>query len=68
MALSGVYVNIVDLVQYRKDKSVGRNPEPVTLFHSKEELAEYTKSTKKFYPTQNAKADMLRALLVVVSE
>jgi len=64
-ALSGVFVNIVDLVQYRRDKRAGGNPKPVTLFHTREELVEYTRSTGRFYPTENARAAMLRVLLVM---
>lgn len=64
--LSQVYVNIVDLVQYRKDKRAGRFAEPPQLFDSLEELSEYSISSRKWYPRQNAKAEMLRELLKVL--
>ncbi len=58
-----VYVNIVDLMQYRKDKRAGRSPPPLTLFETADALAQYTSSEKKWCPVEIAKAEMLRVLL-----
>ena len=63
--LSRVNVNIVDLMQYRKDRRDGLDPEPVLLFDSAQELQEYTMESKKWYPADTARAEMLRVLLKV---
>ena len=55
-----VYVNIVDLMQYRRDKSSGGSPPPLTVFETAKELAEYTDREKKWCPVQTASAEMLR--------
>lgn len=61
--LSTVYVNIVDLVQYRKDKRARRYTEPLQWFDTQEELENYTKESRKWYPSGNANGEMLRVLL-----
>jgi len=66
--LSKVYVNIVDLVQYRKDKRRGKPAQPPALFGSLEELKEYSKENGKWYPRESAKAEMLRVLLKTLSK
>lgn len=62
-ALKGVYVNIVDLVQYRTDRQLGLGGMRPTKFESLEELRDYSDEEKKYYPKQNAKAEMLQVLL-----
>ena len=61
--LSGVYVNIVDLIQFRKDKRANRNPTPLQLFESDEELKDYTRKSKKWCPVETARAGILLVLL-----
>jgi hypothetical protein len=63
--LSSVFVNIVDLIQYRKDRAAGRRA-ALTLFESLEELRDYSEISQKSYPKQSAKAEMLRELLKVL--
>jgi len=66
-ALRAVYVNIVDLMQYRKDRAAGRRADLPPLFGSLEELSEYSDNEKKWYPRETAKAEMLRELLKVLT-
>lgn len=61
--LKGVFVNIVDLVQYRRDRQIGLRGNEPTKFDSLEELREYSEDSGKYYPRKNAKAQMLRELL-----
>ena len=61
--LRGVNVNIVDLVQYRRDRRAGRYNPGVTLFDTVQELKKYSLREAKFYPVDTAKSDMLRELL-----
>lgn len=61
--LSKIYVNIVDLMQYRKDKQTGRHAQPVILFNNASELREYTEREQKWCPVETAKAEMLGVLL-----
>jgi hypothetical protein len=61
--LKEVFVNIVDLVQYRKDRKRGLRARTPTKFDSLEELREYSAVEEKYYPKENAKAEMLRELL-----
>ena len=61
--LRAVFVNIVDLMQYRRNGRRGRKPE---LFGTVEELRIYSVAHKKFYSKENAKAEMLRELLKVL--
>ena len=63
-----VHVNIVDLMQYRRDVTLGLKPEPLKVFRTVEELKEYTKREKKFCPVDTAKAKLLRPLLKPMSE
>jgi hypothetical protein len=65
-SLSSVFVNIVDLMQYRHDRNAGRWAEPARLFESLEDLQEYSEKERKWYPKQSAKAEMLRELLKVL--
>jgi hypothetical protein len=65
--LRKVYVNIVDLVQYRKDKRHRRRARKVTKFDTLDELSDYSTSTWKWYPRETAKAEMLRELLKVLA-
>jgi hypothetical protein len=64
--LATIYVNIVDLVQYRRNKREGRRLRPVRLFNNLQELREYTFAQQKWYPRETAKAEMLRELLKVL--
>jgi hypothetical protein len=61
--LSKVFVNIVDLMEYRRKGRRRRKPKQ---FADLEELREYSHDTKKYYPKENAKAEMLRVLLKVL--
>jgi len=60
-----VYVNIVDLIQYRKNKRECKSQGPLTMFDNLEELKSYTEREKKHYPSENAKAELLRELLKI---
>jgi hypothetical protein len=66
-ALRNVYVNIVDLVQYRIDRRARRRATRPIRFDSLEELSVYTEETKKWYPRETAKAEMLRELLKILT-
>jgi hypothetical protein len=61
--LKGVFVNIVDLMQYRKDQKGGSRVKRPRKFANLEELRQYSKSEGKYYPLQAAKSEMLRELL-----
>ena len=61
--LGKIHVNIVDLVQYRRDKRAGRYNPGVRTFGTEEELREYSKREKKWSPVDNAKSEMLSLLL-----
>jgi hypothetical protein len=61
--LRRVNVNIVDLVQYRRDRRAGIYNPGVTWFDTVQELKEYSIREAKFYPVDTAKSDMLRGLL-----
>jgi hypothetical protein len=61
--LSGIFVNIVDLVQYRKDMRAGENPNAVTLFNNAEELRAYSDTRKKWCPVKTTRSEVLRVLL-----
>jgi hypothetical protein len=64
--LSTVHVNIIDLVTFRVETRYGLEATPPKLFGSVQELKEYTKKEKKWYPTRNAKAEILKVLLRVI--
>src|SRR5579859_820850 len=64
--LKGVYVNIVDLVQYRKDRKAGRRYTRPRQFRNLKELSDYSNDEKKWYPVESAKAEMLKELLKVL--
>jgi hypothetical protein len=66
--LKRVHVNIVDLMQYRRDRREGRNPARPQLFATAQELEDYTRRERKYYPLQNARAEMLRVLLKILTE
>jgi hypothetical protein len=61
--LRRVYVNIVDLMQHRRDKREGRSPSSVIIFETERELTEYTDKEKKWCPVKIARAEMLQVLL-----
>jgi hypothetical protein len=63
--VSTVFVNIVDLVQYRKDRKSGNYHSRVRLFANLEELQQYCKEERKWYPPEAAEAEMLKELLKV---
>ena len=62
--LRTIFVNIVDLMQYRRDGRTGRKPR---RFNDVENLKEYSLSHGKYYPKESAKAEMLRELLKVLA-
>lgn len=61
--LREVFVNIVDLMQYRKDRQMGLPGKKPTKFRTLAKLKNYSASTEKYYPRMEAKAQMLRELL-----
>jgi len=63
--LRAVNVNLVDLIQYRKEKRAGWNPPPVRQFSSAEELMRYSRSENKTLSVEAAKAGMLGVLLKI---
>ena len=64
--LKGVFVNIVDLVQYRRDRDRGVMTRKPRKFGTLEELRRYSEEERKYYPRDNAKSEMLRELLQVL--
>jgi len=64
--LKGVFVNIVDLVQYRRDRDRGVVARKPRKFGSLEALRRYSEEESKYYPKDNAKSEMLRELLQVL--
>lgn len=63
-----VNVNLVDLMQYRRDIMLGYEPEPLRFFDTVEELQDYSRNTNKFCPVDVAKAKLLRPLLKPMSD
>jgi hypothetical protein len=63
--VSTVFVNIVDLVQYRKERRAGKYPDRVEKFSTLKELKQYSTREKKWYPPEAAEAEMLKELLKV---
>ena len=61
--LRQVNVNIVDLIQYRKDKRAGLNPPRPQLFTTVHELRDYSRKNGKSFPVVGAKAAVLGILL-----
>jgi len=65
--LKEVFVNIVDLMQYRTDRRhQGRVARKPRKFNSLEQLRKYSEQEGKYYSKQEAKAEMLRELLKVL--
>lgn len=64
--LKEVFVNIVDLMQYRMDRQSGRTAQRPRMFDTLEELSEYSNTHRKYYNKEEAKAEMLRELLKVL--
>jgi hypothetical protein len=65
--LKDVFVNIVDLMQYRTDRRhQGRGARKPRKFESLEQLRKYSEQEGKYYNKQEAKAEMLRELLKVL--
>ena len=58
--LKAVFVNIVDLVQYRRS---GRKGPKSKRFAKLKLLQKYSFDEKKYYPKERAKAEMLKVLL-----
>ena len=61
--LKAVFVNIVDLVHYRK---CGRKGPKAKRFAQLKLLRKYSREEKKCYPKESAKAEMLKVLLRVL--
>src|SRR5579859_4305286 len=55
--LKGVFVNIVDLVQYRRDRDRGVIARKPRKFGSLEALRRYSEEERKYYPKDNAKSE-----------
>lgn len=66
-ALKGVFVNIVDLMQYRTDCQKGRFARKPQKFRTLEQLKEYSGNEGKYYSKEDAKSEMLRELLKVLT-
>ena len=64
--LKEVFVNIVDLMQYRTDRQKGRGASKPRKFQSLAQLRKYSEQSEKYYPKKEAKAEMLRELLKVL--
>jgi hypothetical protein len=64
--LREVFVNIVDLVQYRRECQMGLRAKKPRIFNSLQGLRDYSESKEKYYPRKDAKAEMLRELLKVL--
>jgi hypothetical protein len=64
--LAGVFVNIVDLTQYRMDTRAGGWVSRPLLHRDLEALKNYSNKEQKWYPTENARSEMLRVLLKVL--
>jgi hypothetical protein len=64
--LAGVFVNIVDLTQYRMDRRAGRWVSRPLLHTDLEALRSYSNKEKKWYPPENTQSEMLRVLLKVL--
>ena len=65
--LKEVFVNIVDLMQYRTDHQKGRFARKPRKFRTLEQLKEYSDQEGKYYSKEHAKAEMLRELLKVLT-
>ena len=65
--LKEVFVNIVDLMQYRTDHQKGRFALKPPKFRTLEQLKEYSDQEGKYYSKEHAKAEMLRELLKVLT-
>ena len=65
-ALKGVFVNIVDLMQYRTDRQKRRFTGKPQKFQTLKRLKEYSLEKGKYYRKEDAKAEMLRELLKVL--
>jgi hypothetical protein len=61
--LKVVFVNIVDLMQYRRNGKKGSKPE---RFPDLKGLKKYSLERKKYYPLDSAKAEVLQVLLKVL--
>ena len=61
--LRGVNVNIIDLVQYRRDERANRYAEKPFMFENEEDLKRYSDEEDKICPLEGARSGMLRALL-----
>lgn len=64
--LKKVFVNIVDLMQYRTDQQKGRGATKPQKFCTLKQLKEYSNKMAKYYSKEEAKAEMLRELLKVL--
>jgi hypothetical protein len=60
--LKAVFVNIVDLMQYRRNGKEGG----AKRFHNLKGLKKYSQQYGKYYPKETAKAEMLQKLLKVL--
>ena len=61
--LRNVFVNIVDLMQYRRNRRRGEKPKQ---FAQLSDLKTYSSVQGKYYPKEQAKAEMLKELLKVL--
>jgi hypothetical protein len=64
--LKDVFVNIVDLMQYRTDRQRARGVIKPRKFRTLKRLKEYSNKTGKYYNKEEAKAGMLRELLKIL--
>jgi len=65
--LRKIFVNIVDLMQYRMDRQSRRAARKPEKFRNLGQLKNYCLKTEKYYGKKEAKAEMLRELLKVLT-
>jgi hypothetical protein len=62
-ALKNVHVNVVDVIQYRWDRTLGRVPTPVHKYMNSEDLKMHARNDNKILSTEIGKIGVLRILL-----
>jgi hypothetical protein len=61
--LRRLHVNLVDVIQFKWNKRMGKGTSPVTQYRNAEEVKEYAMDEKKTLPGHMAKIGLLRFLL-----
>jgi len=65
--LKKIFVNIVDVMQYRTDRHKGRRARKPPKFQSLAQLRKYSEQFGKYYSKDEANAEMLQELLKVLT-